>query len=598
MYSLVIYLHFIFGNALPSNNTLHTFKTIGTVNGPYHIRNSELDSIDISQWLFILNQVFVYNQNIKCFGIDKLGTTKFQSIDVGFMGNMFILNSLTIKLPTNNSFISIEEVKEWSISLSKGLSIDEAISKCITKLLHSNTTQFTSSNMNNRIESEGLYVDGQNLNVFNGQFISTSPFEFRTEGINSFALVQKVRHVSVMNGSNGMLSITFDFPNSSIKFYHLQAFSIPITEHSDYSRAKPYQLVECPDYVRSLIPTPTMEYMSETTETQICSIQRNDCVGINYMTNPYYTLGSYLLSFVLLSVMLLRWNILPIASLRGSDQDDNEMNDLESLKLMADEFFRRYPIGSPQARQLNLTTTVLPHSFENTAGPSISMIGLRSIPDFSFFEGFQPSIDISVMNNEYGHQHIKFTTVVGCTVQVNGILKPRILDSDTGATIDIHSQVGNDSLPPPAFSAIHEEIERLECYYQVRILYLESSDVNFVFGFVSGLYPPFRLPGFHDKSIGFHSYDSTVRIGGNSFSFSEIEVFEGDVLGIGFYFLGTTREDRKRLCFYFTFNHKRYDREFIVDDFDESLLQPAIGATRNCEVELVFGNVSKAFRAI
>ncbi|KAI8894477.1 hypothetical protein BC833DRAFT_604763 [Globomyces pollinis-pini] len=227
---------------------------------------------------------------------------------------------------------------------------------------------------------------------------------------------------------------------------------------------------------------------------------------------------------------------------------------------------------------------------------AISMIPPRDITDFDCFGDVLPVVEIGEIDDELGSQMVKFTGGVECNVQCNSSLVPRVLDTELP-----NDTVENDQLPPPAFNSIDSSNEHLECFYQVRIVALEENNPNLAIGFVTGLYPPFRLPGLCDKSIAFHCHDSTVRFGGESIPFPEIEIYEGDILGIGYYLQPPTEiktkpdSTLKNVHFYFTFEKKRYEREFVLENMDIGMIQPSIGSRSDCEVEVVFGPLYTAF---
>ncbi|KAI8893448.1 hypothetical protein BC833DRAFT_608331, partial [Globomyces pollinis-pini] len=227
---------------------------------------------------------------------------------------------------------------------------------------------------------------------------------------------------------------------------------------------------------------------------------------------------------------------------------------------------------------------------------AISMIPPREIADFDCFGDVLPVVEIGQIDDQSGSQTVKFTGGVECNVQCNTSLVPRLLDTELQ-----NDTLENDQLPPPAFYSIDSSNEHLECFYQVRIVALEENSPNLAIGFVTGLYPPFRLPGLCDKSIAFHCHDSTVRFCGETVPFPEIEIYEGDTLGIGYYLQPPTERDTnpesilKNVHFYFTFEKKRYEREFVLENMDIGLVQPSIGSRSDCEVEVLFGPLYTAF---
>ncbi|KAI8873430.1 SPRY-domain-containing protein [Ramicandelaber brevisporus] len=116
-------------------------------------------------------------------------------------------------------------------------------------------------------------------------------------------------------------------------------------------------------------------------------------------------------------------------------------------------------------------------------------------------------------------------------------------------------------------------------YFEVRIVRL-FNDVAVAVGLCSKPYPYFRLPGWHEMSIAYHSDDGHKYVndskGGRGYGPACVE---GDVIGCGYDAVDGT----------VTFTRNGQTHGMAATCFYAAALYPAIGADGPCELDVNFG---------
>ncbi|KAI8894475.1 hypothetical protein BC833DRAFT_660864 [Globomyces pollinis-pini] len=446
--------------------------------------------------------------------------------------------------------------------LKKGLNVDSDMYDYLYMALQSGTARLDFTNNTNDIDLDGTFlcpnvstvsrisVKSKLDGIFN---VTSSNVMVNRNNIRSFRVTKKSdKFLLVQTTSDSIIQLlNTELVTESNTNLIISKARLPnlIIDRSQVS----YKYESCPNDVLDLIATSTSSSPPRTTTIVAAS---SNMKSSNF-------LFSFCLLFIFFILVVLFAGI-QIAKLQESN-NDIEMKVLHEapFKSRLEIFYQKYPIGSVESRELDKVTALLPQAMIDHV-LAISMIPPRVIADIDCFGDVLPVVEIGEID-ESGTQMVKFT---------GGI---------------------------ESFNSIDSSNEHLECFYQVRIVTLEDNSPNLAIGFVTGLYPPFRLPGMCDKSIAFHCHDSTVRFCGESIPFPEIEIYEGDILGIGYYLQPPTEIDTnpdstlKNVHFYLTFEMKRYEREYILENMDTTLIQPSIGSRSGCEVEVVFGLLHTAF---
>ncbi|KAI8893449.1 hypothetical protein BC833DRAFT_569204 [Globomyces pollinis-pini] len=545
------------------------------------IDSQSFDFQTLDQKYAIINILINYNRTMNCAKFIPNFVSTTSAGKLLFNGKLTMTRTLTMDYQPKNLTGDLKYANNLTETLRKGLNVDIEIYNYLTMVLKSGTARMDFTSNTNNVDLDGTFLSPSIL------------------AVSSTSVKSKLNTIFNVTSSNGLVNGTnissFQVTEKSDKLLLVQSTSTSIIQVNNtelVSESNPNLIINkspvsytyeyCPDYVLKLIATTTSSSPPQTTTFAATIPDMNPYSSYNFSN-----------SFSLLFIMI----ILTLAGFRKANLEEN-VDDIElrvfdeaTLKMKAEEFFVKYPIGSVGSRELDKATALLPQTMVDHP-IAISMIPPREIADFDCFGDVLPVVEIGEIDDQSGSQIVKFTGGVECNVQCNTSLVPRLLDTELQ-----NDTLENDQLPPPAFNSIDNNDSPLECFYQVRIVTLEENSPNLAIGFVTGLYPPFRLPGLCDKSIAFHCQDSTVRFCGETVPFPEIEIYEGDTLGIGYYLQPTTNPDStlKNVHFYFTFEKKRYEREFILENMDIGLIQPSIGSRSDCEVEVVFGPLYTAF---
>ncbi|KAJ3254447.1 Rsp5p-dependent ubiquitination, sorting of cargo proteins at the multivesicular body [Boothiomyces macroporosus] len=295
----------------------------------------------------------------------------------------------------------------------------------------------------------------------------------------------------------------------------------------------------------------------------------------NGTLTPFETfVYAILVSFVLLYFIysfVYRYQQLPSRTRSGN---------FNTRRILAERFVGHYPPDSEAALMALNKTNRVPESMKGKPR-SPTFLCLREFEEYKFET--VPKIRIGKMKRD-GRQTVEFVTDQECSVQTNACMKPH--------------EFGTSELePPPLFD---DESSSLECYFEVKIISIGTG--NIAIGFATSPYPPFRLPGFAETSIGYHSKDGKVYL--NDYEGKGLECGEplekGDTLGIGFRVVEIERVGEhviSETIFYFTRNGTRIGDEFVTDGFYADKIYPTIGVNCNCKLSVAFGNVDLVFNA-
>ncbi|CAG8628212.1 16837_t:CDS:2, partial [Cetraspora pellucida] len=125
-------------------------------------------------------------------------------------------------------------------------------------------------------------------------------------------------------------------------------------------------------------------------------------------------------------------------------------------------------------------------------------------------------------------------------------------------------------------------------YFEVTVLSNPNvKDTTIAVGLTTKPYPNFRLPGWNDHSVGYHSDDGNKfhndGLGGQSYAKTWGEV--GDTIGCGYY--------PKNGTVFFTKNGKSQGNAFTGL---KHIWFPTVGADGECKVEVNFGDGDREFR--
>ncbi|KAI8893235.1 hypothetical protein BC833DRAFT_625068 [Globomyces pollinis-pini] len=437
------------------------------------------------------------DQNINCAKfIPEPPSTIYTGEVMYFGGNFTVYNSLTVDYQPQNLTADLNYATNLTETLKRGTSLDKEISEYLNMTLQSGTARLNFINYSNEVELFGsLFLPSYSTILVNKAIakLSNESAWFAMDKNTTTNLIQ-VQEFSVITVENRL-----QFNITSLSKIVLRSAYFLGNQTPDVSTFKPTQAFKYKN----------CDLLSQEASRSLLS---------------QFVFG---LIFVILGMGILNsWN--PNSRRRNVGRTER-IYDEATLKLKAEEFLEKYPIGSVGSRELDKVTALLPQSMvDHTI--AISMIPPREIADFDCFGDISPVVEIGEIDDQTGSQTVKFTGGVECNVQCNSSLVPRLLDTELP-----NDTLENDKLPPPAFNSIDNVDAPLECFYQVRIVTLEENNPNLALGFVTGLYPPFRLPGLCDNTIAFHCHDSAVRFGGESIPFPEIEIYEEDILGIGYY---------------------------------------------------------------
>ncbi|KAJ2994657.1 hypothetical protein HDV02_001396 [Globomyces sp. JEL0801] len=512
-----------------------------------------------------------------------------------FNGNLSIPQSLAVQFETSNALEFQNNVNNLNQSIQNGLNVDRNVSNLITNILQSPNTLLDFQNHSQMVDISGTVVSPMNSTILTNSIHTKLDSLYYVISNQSTVALTQVQSVYV--SEKGMNSIQLEVKmkdNIDIILNDIQFRSKIHSSTSQFVAHEAYTYQYIPKVIKENYPTAVAKALTQTTFTSQVTLLNDYEIGThsNGMSLTAFFTMIFTLAFLL--VLLVRVNFSkrhrPYVTYSENYTTDVYQNTLDSKTL---DFFVAYPIDSIKSKNILVSTGTLPN-FERV-GSKTSMIHPRILPDFDSFGFYEPIVEINDMLVDTGTQLITFQTTVECNIQCNQSLIPRLLDTTLNAIM------ANDQLPPPAFHSIDSSNEHLECFYQVRIVTFEENNPNLAIGFVTGLYPPFRLPGLCDKSIAFHCQDSTVRFCGETVPFPEIEIYEGDVLGIGYYLQPPTEIDSnpdstfKNVHFYFTFEKKRYEREFVLENMDTGMIHPSIGSRSDCEVEVVFGPLYTSF---
>ncbi|KAJ3321879.1 Rsp5p-dependent ubiquitination, sorting of cargo proteins at the multivesicular body [Boothiomyces sp. JEL0866] len=254
-----------------------------------------------------------------------------------------------------------------------------------------------------------------------------------------------------------------------------------------------------------------------------------------------------------------------------------EMTEDEILQ-RADSFLVTYPPDTEATQLVLKTVNILPTSMENATSPSFLLI--RQFEDFPIKK--PSTVEISEMTTS---QTVEFIGSSECSVQTNVALKP-------------HDLSINAPIPPPSFVSTPHTIILEQCYYEIKIVELEAK-TNFAFGFAICPYPPFRLPGYDEHSIGYFSSTGNVHLNNRGKGTPcGLPLIQGDTVGIGYRVIHLPKIRDHELIetvFYFTHNGVRIGDEFVGDGFFPDKIYPTVGATGNCTVKVTFGDTESVF---
>ncbi|KAJ3268635.1 Rsp5p-dependent ubiquitination, sorting of cargo proteins at the multivesicular body [Terramyces sp. JEL0728] len=246
---------------------------------------------------------------------------------------------------------------------------------------------------------------------------------------------------------------------------------------------------------------------------------------------------------------------------------------------MAQKFTGAYAPDSENAVLALNATSAIPESMQGIENAQ-TLLQIRKYDDYPF--NSNPVAEISKINQETGKQIVQFVTRTECSIQTNACMKPIILSD-------------GDLQPPPAFE---QGEASQECYFEVKLV--SSVPGNIGIGFASCPFPSFRLPGFAETSIGYHSKDGKVYQ--SDYDEKGVECGEplakDDILGAGYRIVEMERVGDHILnqtVFYFTRNGTRIGDEFVTEGFYPDKIYPTIGTTGNCSLEVTFGKLSEVF---
>ncbi|KAJ2995933.1 Rsp5p-dependent ubiquitination, sorting of cargo proteins at the multivesicular body [Globomyces sp. JEL0801] len=288
----------------------------------------------------------------------------------------------------------------------------------------------------------------------------------------------------------------------------------------------------------------------------------------------------YLIAFVIFLIVYIYYVYVRKPTILRPRSSDDSINRVPRRRRVL-EFYETYPPGELETLEVAKQTAILPHSMSNSQS-KVSFLLPRMVPRFEFEEPL-PEIIIDAMDSEKGTQRIEFSISGTCTIQTNASLIPRELDPP---------EAGSDILlPPPSFS---HAMDHEECYFQVKFLRIFDSQSRISIGFASVLHPPFSLPGSDAHSIAYHSDNGFVSTGNIRHGRScGPALVEDDILGVGYRV--EHQGTNPRLYFYFTLNSQRFETEFSPALHEPSLLRPTIGATADCHLQVIFGDIERAF---
>ncbi|KAJ3254446.1 Rsp5p-dependent ubiquitination, sorting of cargo proteins at the multivesicular body [Boothiomyces macroporosus] len=256
-----------------------------------------------------------------------------------------------------------------------------------------------------------------------------------------------------------------------------------------------------------------------------------------------------------------------------------ELAALNRRKDIAQKFVNAYQPDSEAGVLALNASNAIPVSMEGQENvPTLLLI--RQFDDYQFDR--LPTVEISKIDEETGTQLVEFSTSTECSIQTNACMKAHILDND-------------GPQPPPAFDHLNASPE---CYFEVKVVSIESANLGI--GFASCPYPPFRLPGFAETSIGYHSKSGKVYISDYDEQGNDCgePLVEGDVLGIGYRMVEVERVGEHVLTqtvFFFSRNGTRMGDEFVTDGFFSDKIYPTIGSTGKCVLEVTFGKLQDVF---
>ncbi|KAJ3321884.1 Rsp5p-dependent ubiquitination, sorting of cargo proteins at the multivesicular body [Boothiomyces sp. JEL0866] len=244
---------------------------------------------------------------------------------------------------------------------------------------------------------------------------------------------------------------------------------------------------------------------------------------------------------IMLGVIIMKWKSRPKWTPRVTERIEREQAE------RASNFIEAYP---PNTEFMELTKL-----------PTFTLLNIK---DYEFYEPVPQVIVGGLYGN--GKQRIKIKARQVVTLQTNKML----------------NQVGIS--PPPSY----ESTELPECFYSLRIDQIDKDAIVGI-GFATRPYPPFRLPGTEDISIGYHSSGSILY---NKTKIDAPKAQQNSVIGVGY-----RRVERIRV-----YNHVIYDFVFffvvdgvrIGDEFicDGEKFYPTLGTNGNCKLLVDFGSTN------
>ncbi|KAI8893125.1 hypothetical protein BC833DRAFT_609515 [Globomyces pollinis-pini] len=561
--------------------TPYELSTIRNANGEFYLFNlKEVNQSYLKNLDDIANLVNTNNQTIKCIKLFPLETTKFQNKgSASFIGNMTISDTIKVEFSPKNISKTFDNVNELSRLLTDGSNMDKEISNLMTLILQSDLAYVNLINSTKNVEFAGSLLSPSSSTILTNSFTSIFNSNVRVTGKNvKFHSTQIEGISSTVIGNESLLITVRSNPTASTVLNNMEWATFQSDDNPViYSASQSLRFEVCPPYVLKNLPTTTQAKLIATkTFPAGLNCVNNRCSPIS--ANRYVYVVSIIGFFFGVALIGLILRLVQLEEVSdGSHRDKLELYN-QNLDLKMVEYYTHYPPG----------TRILSAPIKE-----VSMIPPRNLFRLNAFGPFHPSVEIGKMTHETGTQLIKLNTNVECNMECNAALMPRLLDCHIS-----NYKLDTSQLPPPSFNSIHQNESKFECFYQVKIKKLPMNNPNLAIGFVTGSYPPFRLPGLCDQSIAFHCQDSTVKISGESVPFPEIELFEGDTIGIGYYTIVDSQSTNTNFHFYFTFLQKRYQREFILNNLEINSIRPSIGSGCDCEVELIFGPKEIAFAKI
>ncbi|KAJ3269198.1 Rsp5p-dependent ubiquitination, sorting of cargo proteins at the multivesicular body [Terramyces sp. JEL0728] len=530
------------------------YFVVAFISNLYNSSSYPRSSDDPLYWTSSINQIaFYYNPN-EIYSVQLSETTLKDTLMV-YGDSNFTFSSLDISFNITDNATVLQFVQLWNQTLTAPVLDFGKFNAALTTLWQSNAIVYTSSSVSN--------LDGE--------------FFGAVGSVNSAAIFRGKFTLSNAAFSNNDISTIGKFSNSS-NFTFSEVSGLAIVNQQLHLSSK----------------KGTIQFGSlNITQVQINSLSPSsgsiDFIGASNFAVGYIPQSLDVLKFIpylipiliviaIFALIAIRYSLKRLENRAGRDI---QLGNLANPSEQADCFISNFPPNTQAANLALNSNNSIPTSMSDP-GNSVTMLTIRKFVGFGF-QGVKPRVIISKMEN--GQQEIEFNTYQECNIQSNACLKPRIFGSESPQ-------------PPPSFDTFGAS---QECYFEVKILSKDKENAKIALGFATCPYPPFRLPGYDQTSIAYHSDSGNVfwnnRENGTTCG---PPIAVGDVLGIGYRIVEIPSYGDHILnqtVFYFTHNGIRIGDEFVTDGFYPDQIYPTLGTTGSCKLQAVFGPVDLVFNA-